>query len=101
MCNIYNPEMCDSRQSLLWEYRVVSHKVITERGVDVWNEIHEVYFDKQGTPVLYDNATPSGLTVRDVAFDLSYMRDALQKPVLFYDDAEAKFIERTSTGLDL
>ena len=71
-----------------WEYRVVeritSHPQI---GEVVWHEIIEVYYDDDGKlDATSDKICPAGDTVEDLREDLELMLEALDKPVVSYQE---------------
>lgn len=68
-----------------WNYRVVR----TERrrpggGEDFSYEVHEVYYDRNGTPTsaTQDPVGPYGETLEELSRDLAQIQRALELPVL-------------------
>lgn len=63
-----------------WNYRVVQR-------VDVF-AIHEVYYDAAGQPeaVTVDAMTPDGTTLEELRATLERFQEALNEPVLQYED---------------
>ena len=64
-----------------WNYRLVRHTA--EQG-QVWFEIHECYYNKDGTISAWteDPCHPSGETVEELRSDLERMMQALDYPVI-------------------
>lgn len=67
-----------------WNHRVVRHK--SELGD--YLQIHEVYYDDKSNPT---SLTETGIVVggdsiKEIRWTLKAMTDALDKPVLEYDD---------------
>jgi hypothetical protein len=67
-----------------WNYRVVRRQ--DESGI--WYGIHEVYYSDDGRPTACteDAVKPGGDTLEELRNDIRYFKEALEKPVLDYDD---------------
>ena len=68
---------------MTWNYRVV--KFISVPG-DIYFDIKEVYYDKNKKINGYGDASLLFESVKDMKSGLRLMREALDKPVLDYDD---------------
>lgn len=68
---------------MAWDYRVMKRTA----GDEVWYEIHEVYYDNSGRPVACTEqpSKPFGENITELAADLQYFTEALEKPPLDYD----------------
>lgn len=66
-----------------WNYRVIA----VDYGDDVEYGIHEVFYTGD-TPVAYtEEPVPViGNTPEELAFTLEYMKQALDRPILTYED---------------
>lgn len=64
-----------------WNYRVLAHEFKGE----LFFQIHEVYYDKNGNPDGYsENASPVGSeSVKEINTVLKQMKCAVKKPVLW------------------
>jgi len=67
-----------------WNHRILAH----EHKGEIYLEIHEVYYDKDGKPTGY---TKNGVTVGDeelkgIIWVLNKMVDATEKPILWAGD---------------
>lgn len=63
-----------------WNHRILAHK----DGDEMYFEIHEVYYDKEGKP---DSYTANGVSVGAESLDgikwvLDKMKECLDKPIL-------------------
>lgn len=67
-----------------WNYRVLAHI----GHMEVYLQIHEVYYDKDGTPDGYtaNPITVGGDNLKELSWVLSQMRDCLDKPILYEGD---------------
>jgi len=72
-----------SGQVDMWNHRVVARKV----GEETYYGIHEVYYDSNGKPTVCtkDPVQPFGETLEELAIEIRYFAQALEKPVLDYD----------------
>ena len=63
-----------------WNHRVLAHK----DGDEVWISIHEVYYDKNGTPESYtaNGVSVGGNSIKDLSWTLDKMKECLNKPIL-------------------
>ena len=71
-----------------WNYRIMAH----EHENEMYFEIHEVYYDKDGKP---ESCTKNPVTVgseddNGISWILDKMKESLEKPILWYGD---KFTE--------
>lgn len=77
-----------------WNYRVV--RKVYPPGIDGEREhvlgIHEVYYDDDGKPemVTENRMDAHGETLDELRTDLRWMMEALDKPVLEYDEIGGK-----------
>ena len=67
-----------------WNHRILAHK----DGDEMYFQIHEVYYDKDGKP---DGYTANGVSVGAESLDgikwvLDKMKECANKPVLLADD---------------
>jgi hypothetical protein len=72
-----------------WDYRVLRRKEQAGGETSYWYAIHEVFYDAdQDLPHSWtENAIqPGGEDMDELEQDLTYMREALSKPVLEVDD---------------
>lgn len=67
---------------MMWNHRVVKETYENENHF----EIFEVFYDSDGLPYAYGKATISGDKLEYLSEQLSWMMDALSKPVLIYPD---------------
>lgn len=67
----------------MWNHRVVVKKV----GGENHYGIHEVYYDSNGNPTACteDPVHPFGETFEELAAEIQYFSQALEKPLLDYD----------------
>ena len=63
-----------------WNYRIIQ----TEENGEIFLNIHEVYYDKNGIPNGYTEnpVTVSGEVVEDLKWVLNKMIECLDKPIL-------------------
>ena len=63
-----------------WNHRVLAHK----NGDEFWFSIHEVYYDKKGTPESYtvNGVIVGGNSIKDLSWTLDKMKECLDKPIL-------------------
>jgi hypothetical protein len=70
-----------------WNYRVLRHKEdpLSENGE--WLSIHEVHY-QDGKPTMCTAGPPGagGETLEEIVKCLDLMKEALDKPILDYDD---------------
>ena len=76
-----------------WDYRVMRHiENITDfcpEGVTTWYGVHEVYYDEEGNIDGWTkDAIVTGDNLEDLKWKLDHMPEALDKPVLEYNEAE-------------
>jgi hypothetical protein len=67
-----------------WNHRILAHKY----GDEMYFQIHEVYYDKDGKP---DGYTANGVSVGAESLDgikwvLNKMKECVNKPILLADD---------------
>lgn len=69
---------------MTWNYRVLARP----DGDDWWYSIHSVYYNENGTPNSFSDLPQSavGQSPSEVQKDLEMMKEALNKPVLSYDN---------------
>jgi hypothetical protein len=67
-----------------WNYRLIdlSH----ENGGEPWVELHEVFYEDDGSLMGYTDATPGSEDVATLRQTLEWMLLALDKPVLSVND---------------
>ena len=67
-----------------WNHRILAH----EDGEGMYFQIHEVYYDKEGTPNGYSTNAVSvgGDTINSITWTLNKMKECRGKPVLFAGD---------------
>jgi hypothetical protein len=67
-----------------------------QTGEEVWYGIHEVYYSEDGRPIACSEEAvrPYGESPEELRNDVRHFSEALEKPVLDYDD-----IGRTEKGL--
>ena len=67
----------------MWNYRVLKRTSSKEE----WYEIYEVYYDDSGQPIACTEspARPFGETLEELEADLQHFAEAMEKPVLDYD----------------
>ena len=65
-----------------WNYRVMAH----EEGEDIWFQVHEVYYDKNGKPNSYteEAATSGGFNIDELVEDERGISDAIRNSQLAY-----------------
>lgn len=63
-----------------WDYRIVRQP--SQMAGEEWFEIFEVYYDREGKPESYGDATIGGDTVEVLTENLARLHDALGKTVL-------------------
>jgi hypothetical protein len=70
-----------------WNYRVIHRKTKDPDEPDVFS-IHEVYYNKGGTPemVTVSEIAPISNTYNGLVKNLKHYMKALQKPILEFDD---------------
>lgn len=70
-----------------WNHRVIRKT----NGEEVWYGVHEVFFDEGGEPIMCTKE-PLGLyhvdddPIKKLIEDFDRMREALDKPILNYED---------------
>lgn len=72
-----------------WNYRVVKHTQISLMGeIEYSHEIHEAYYNDDGSirAISKDPIPAHGESLEDLQQDLTWMLEALSKPVLIYED---------------
>lgn len=73
-----------------WNYRILAHPPhpIQKEDLAIYLEIHEVYYEDDGTPggPTANPVSVGGETVEEVGKVLEMMKAALEKPVLWYGD---------------
>jgi hypothetical protein len=69
---------------MIWNYRLIdlSH----ENGGEPWVELHEVFYEDDGTLMGYTSISPGGEDIADLKQSLEWMLLALDKPVLSVKD---------------
>jgi len=67
-----------------WNHRILAH----EDGELMYFQIHEVYYDKEGTPNGYttNGVSVGGYTIKSITWALNKMKECRAKPVLFAGD---------------
>lgn len=72
---------------MTWNYRVVKRKI----GCEVLLEIHEVYYDSDGSIESWteNSIIPSGKTIEELKKDFSMQLLAFELPILDYDQMVA------------
>ena len=67
-----------------WNHRIMA----TEYNGEVYFNIHEVYYDENGTPSGYTENPISvgGESVKSIRWTLNKMKECLKKPILYGDD---------------
>ena len=67
-----------------WNHRVLAHKYEEE----IYFEIHEVYYDKNGIPNGYKEkpVTIGGENIKGMRWSLNKMKECLKKPILWAGD---------------
>jgi len=65
-----------------WNYRVIEKK----EGDTTVFAIHEVYYSENGDSVTVNNVAPYGDTLEELRGDLRHMVEALNKPVMKYEE---------------
>jgi len=76
-----------------WNYRVMKREVKTPSGTEEFYAIYEVYYDKNNNVKMWseDPVHIQGETLKELKQDLEYYAEALNKPVLNYNELEEKF----------
>ena len=67
-----------------WNYRILAHL----EGDEVYLQVHEVYYNKIGTPIGY-NETPKsigGLDVNEINWEICDIQKSVKKPILWADN---------------
>ena len=72
-----------------WNHRLLAHK----DGDEMYFQIHEVYYDKEGKP---DGYTANGVSVGAESLDginwvLDKMKECLEKPILSVENFQETF----------
>ena len=72
-----------------WNHRILAHK----DGDEIYFQIHEVYYDKDGKP---DGYTTNGVSVGAESLDgikwvLDKMKECVNKPILLADDFPSEY----------
>ena len=67
-----------------WNHRILAH----EDGELMYFQIHEVYYNKEGTPKAYttNGVSVGGDTIKSITWTLNKMKECRAKPVLFAGD---------------
>jgi hypothetical protein len=76
-----------------WDYRVVKKTNVCDLdGNYVGFGIHEVYYDADGVPTMCteDTVEPWGETLEELESDMKRYFEALQKPVLIFEEIGVK-----------
>ena len=75
-----------------WDYRVVKKTNVSSDGNYVGFGIHEVYYDADGVPAMCteDTVEPWGETLEELESDMKRYFEALQKPVLIFEEIGVK-----------
>lgn len=72
-----------------WNYRILVKVYTNGLGeTEIAFSMHEVYYKKTGKPRAYSTEpiSPHGESLTGVRKDLTYMRKALSKPILYWGD---------------
>ena len=77
-----------------WNHRILAHK----DGNEMYFQIHEVYYDKEGKP---DGYTANGVSVGAESLDgikwvLDKMKECTNKPILLADDFPNEYLSDSS-----
>ena len=72
------------KQPMGWNHRILAH----EDGEEMYFQIHEVYYDKEGNPNGYttNGVSVGGDTIKSITWTLNKMKECRAKPVLFAGD---------------
>ena len=76
-----------------WDYRVVKRTNASTDGDSYTGfGIHEVYYDAEGVPTMCteDTVEPWGETLEELESDMKRYFEALQKPVLIFEEIGVK-----------
>lgn len=67
-----------------WNYRILAHK----NGDEIYFQIHEVYYDKDGKPNGYteNGSMVYAYSLNDITWVLDKMKDCANKPILLAYD---------------
>lgn len=67
-----------------WNHRLIAH----EDGDDIFYQIHEVYYNKDGFPESYTEKGVSvgGNTIEGINWVLDRMRECIDKPILWANE---------------
>lgn len=79
-----------------WNYRVINRKYNHPLTGEETNEygIYEVFYNKNGTIYACSKhkMEPHGETIYELIADLEFMKAALEKPILNYDDIKPELV---------
>jgi len=76
-----------------WNYRVMKRKTKdTNEEIVEFLEIHEVYYDSEGSIEWYtkNGVSVGGSDLGELRADLAHMLEALKKPILDYEEDREK-----------
>ena len=67
-----------------WNHRLLAH----EHKGEIYLRFHEVHYDENGKPIgcTYNPIPVGGESVKSCRWTLNRMKEALQKPILWYGD---------------
>ena len=70
-----------------WNYRVLAHECSPEEGIDVYMQLHEVYY-KEDVPDSYtvNSVSIGSENIKGMNWQLNKMKLALKKPILWAGD---------------
>ena len=74
---------------MTWNYRVVKKSCDNlVGGIDTIFNIHECFYDDNGKPeaITEDPVYPQGETLKELKDDIKFYLQALERPVLNYED---------------
>jgi hypothetical protein len=77
-----------------WNHRVLAH----ETNDEVYFQIHEVYYDKDGNPDGYaeDGTTVGGESIESISWVLEEMTKCLKKPILSVNNFPKEYERKES-----
>jgi len=67
-----------------WNHRILAHK----QGEEIYLQIHEVYYDKEGIPDGYtaNSISVGGESLKAITWTLNKMKECRKKPILWAGD---------------
>ena len=76
-----------------WNHRIIHQRV---KCLGEWEDqfsIHEVYYDEFGNPINHtiDAVSPRGDSIEDLKWVLDKMKEALEHPILSYENFPDEF----------